>query len=360
MKSLSSDQSVQYRVTPIDACHCPGAVMFLFNGDFGKVLYTGDFRWEIKGNRAQMAKYMLLRTLGKDKVDFLHVDNTFCHPSFSFPPREVAAQQVVDIISSYPKHDILIGIDTLGKEDLLVHISHALNTKIWVWPERLQTMHLLGFDDVFTTKTCLTRVRAVPRYSLTIDTIEALNTVKPTIGIMPSGLPWSVTMFNSNKHSRDPSFAVRLHLDKNQLNSPQRFHRYVYSVPYSEHSCFNEIGEFIQLVQPFDMSGIVTSSFCYINPRHHFGHLCGAYQLLGRSWDNLEDHELFEKTEFMQIGSVSRFRDPKMGGNNRMAPKNYCSGIRRSRVSLVRREKRGVKIIEDDSFCASDLNTGIT
>ncbi|KAK1283466.1 hypothetical protein QJS10_CPB21g00771 [Acorus calamus] len=151
-------------------------------------------------------------------------------------------------------------------------------------------MHLLRFDDVFTTKTCLTRVRAVPRYSLTIDTLEALNTVKPTIGIMPSGLPLSVTMFNSNKHSRDTSFAVRLHLDEDQLNSPQRFHRYVYSVPYSEHSCFNEISEFIRLVQQFDMSGI--------------------------------------------IGSVSRCRDSKMGGNKRRALRNYCSGVR-SRVCLI-------------------------
>lgn len=51
-------------------------------------------------------------------------------------------------------------------------------------------MHLLGFHDIFTTKTSLTRVRAVPRYSFNIETLEGLNTMRPTIGIMPSGLPW--------------------------------------------------------------------------------------------------------------------------------------------------------------------------
>ena len=38
--------------------------------------------------------------------------------------------QVVDVISSHPEHDIIIGIDSLGKEDLLLHIAHALKIKV--------------------------------------------------------------------------------------------------------------------------------------------------------------------------------------------------------------------------------------
>ncbi|KAG6751171.1 hypothetical protein POTOM_045690 [Populus tomentosa] len=51
-------------------------------------------------------------------------------------------------------------------------------------------MHFLGFHDTFTTKTSLTRVRAVPHYSFSVETLEGLNTMRLTIGIMPSGLPW--------------------------------------------------------------------------------------------------------------------------------------------------------------------------
>ena len=35
---------VPITVTPIDAYHCPGSAMFLFEGYFGTILHTGDFR----------------------------------------------------------------------------------------------------------------------------------------------------------------------------------------------------------------------------------------------------------------------------------------------------------------------------
>uniref|UniRef100_A0A2N9I780 Protein artemis n=2 Tax=Fagus sylvatica TaxID=28930 RepID=A0A2N9I780_FAGSY len=349
------------QVMAIDAHHCPGAVMFLFRGDFGCLLYTGDFRWETTSKRAEIGRSMLVDALKNDVVDILYLDNTYCNPSYVFPSREIAAQQIVDIIVSHPEHDIIIGIDTLGKEDLLLHISRALKIKIWVWPERLQTMHLLGFQDIFTTKTSLTRVRAVPRYSFSVETVEGLNTMHPTIGIMPSGLPWVVRplergdkLFGSlltsryNRSNWSGNGGNQTEKPNGHLGSVEQFHKYIYSVPYSDHSCFAEIGEFIKLVQPTNMKGIVTSSSCYVDPLYYFGRHCGANQPA----QSLPHNKRKERGErVLAVKNKTTFSIGASAGSERKRASTVNiknSGIHMSRVSALRRKKRGAKIVEND------------
>lgn len=161
--------------------------MYLFCGKSGCELYIGDFCWELQGRSSRIGKKQLLTALGGEKVLYLHIDNTFCNPCFEFPPRSVAAEKIVNIILLYPKHHAVIGIDTLGKEELLLHIANTLKIKIWVRPEHLQTMHLIGLPDIFTIDALVTRVRVVPCYSLTLQTPDVLNTMHPTIGILTTG-----------------------------------------------------------------------------------------------------------------------------------------------------------------------------
>lgn len=158
--------------------------------------------------------------------------------------------------------------------------------QIWVWPERLQTMHLLGLHDTFTTKTTLTRVRAVPRYSFSVETLEGLNNIRPTIGIMPSGLPWALTKAGGKDKSLDLSSMkietsndLQINMRNRYTNNIEKHHQYIYTVPYTDHSCFSEIVEFVKFLCPNNIKGIVSSSSCYIDPCYHLRNIYGTSSL---------------------------------------------------------------------------------
>ena len=51
-------------VTAIDANHCPGAVMFLFEGYFGVTLCTGDFRYDSDIHDAALVRWARLGRSG--------------------------------------------------------------------------------------------------------------------------------------------------------------------------------------------------------------------------------------------------------------------------------------------------------
>jgi len=71
-------------------CNRRGHVFF--RGEFGCLMYTGDFRWEVDNERAKDARSRLLNVLKNETADVLYLDNTYCNPSFDFPTQEVAAQ----------------------------------------------------------------------------------------------------------------------------------------------------------------------------------------------------------------------------------------------------------------------------
>lgn len=101
-----------------------GAVMFLFEGYFGRILYTGDFRYD-----PHIMNPIFIEC--EKGIDYLYLDTTYCDPAFDFPSQEEATKAIKNIISSgYPGHHILLGTDSLGKEELFLELATYFNTQV--------------------------------------------------------------------------------------------------------------------------------------------------------------------------------------------------------------------------------------
>ncbi|XP_051281639.1 5' exonuclease Apollo [Dicentrarchus labrax] len=207
-------------VTLIDANHCPGAVMFLFQGYFGSILYTGDFRYT-----PSMLREPCLRT--NTTIDVLYLDNTNCDPNRTLPSRQRATQQIKEIIRSHPNHNVVIGLYALGKESLLLELAMEFKTWVEVSFERMETLKALELPDVFTTDPGAGRIRAVEQSAICSAALHQWNQEQPTLAILPTSRP---------------------------LVS---FHPNVHVVPYSDHSSYQELEDFVSALKPTSLVPIV-------------------------------------------------------------------------------------------------------
>ncbi|XP_035676991.1 protein artemis-like isoform X1 [Branchiostoma floridae] len=86
-------------VTLLQAGHCPGSVMFLFEGSEGTVLYTGDFRLPVGG----AAQFQHLHQGDRLKnIQSLYVDTTFLVPEAKYiPSREDCCTALINVVQSW-------------------------------------------------------------------------------------------------------------------------------------------------------------------------------------------------------------------------------------------------------------------
>ncbi|KAL1020817.1 hypothetical protein UPYG_G00005040 [Umbra pygmaea] len=207
-------------VTLIDANHCPGAVMFLFQGYFGTILYTGDFRYT-----PSMLREPCLRN--NTTIDVLYLDNTNCDPTRTLPSRQRATQQIKEIIRSHPGHSVVIGLYSLGKESLLVELAIEFKTWVEVSIERLATLRALELPDVFTTEPGAGRIKVVDQSEIRSNKLLLWNQEQPTLAILPTSRP------------------------------VVSFHPGVHVVPYSDHSSYQELEDFVSALRPSTLVPIV-------------------------------------------------------------------------------------------------------
>ncbi|KAM8740789.1 protein artemis [Acanthopagrus schlegelii] len=122
-------------VTLLPAGHCPGSVMFLFEGSQGNVLYTGDFR--LAGGDASRIEHLHSGSRVKD-IQSIYLDSTFYDPRFyQIPTREVCLSGILELIGNWiiqsPYHVVWLNCKAAyGYEYLFTNLGEEFNTQIHV------------------------------------------------------------------------------------------------------------------------------------------------------------------------------------------------------------------------------------
>ena len=170
------------------------------------------------------------------KIDVLYLDNTYCSPACRFPSRDDSTADIIDIIQSHPKHDIVLGLRSLGKETLLCKIAMTFQEWISVPFKFYETLKTLQAPDVFQNNDVDCRIRVEPFHKITNKFVDNLNERTQTLAILPTAIYCGIEArpFETN--------------DK------------VYVVPYSDHSSYVELVQFVSFLKPCKVIPVVNGS----------------------------------------------------------------------------------------------------
>jgi DNA cross-link repair 1A protein len=218
-------------VVAIDANHCPGSVMFLFeNLESGeRALHTGDMRYS--------PKMKLYKELENVKIHTLYLDTTYCSPKHVFPSQEKCVEQIVQIVKDLWEDQqvlFLIGTYKIGKERILVELCRVLKCRIYAPKDKYELLQMMEFNmDCFTMSEGKSRIHMVRIGELSWNCLDAIRAKYPNykriIGFRPTG--WT---FTSSK----------------DCTKTEKGNVTIYGIPYSEHSSFSELQEFVKFIKP--------------------------------------------------------------------------------------------------------------
>jgi hypothetical protein len=247
-------ESEYITVTLFDASnHAPGASMLLFEGYFGRILYTGDIRYDhiLASKLSQHAELLL-----SSPIDYCYMDNTFNHPRFhSFLSRAECLDSIEAVINAHPECDVILNSDLLGKEDILVLLSERMKALIVVAENRMKILNCLKqqqyslalsdkSDDnesildfphwytCFTNDPFSSYIRVFAKQHVTRTNIQWMNDDKneyraihdrPVIGILMTG--WVAQNNNNNIHNNHVDDVTSFDYTSTEAKQQQSLHR---------------------------------------------------------------------------------------------------------------------------------------
>ncbi|XP_063216877.1 protein artemis-like isoform X2 [Bacillus rossius redtenbacheri] len=221
-------------VSTIPAGHCPGSVMFLFEGEHATVLYTGDFRLA----QGDVCKLKQLHVGGgaPRAINTLYLDTTFLTPRYwTFPAREqsvvTTCQLAQDWMLAGPHcHVVLLLPAWTGTEYLFVRVAKHFNTKIHVLPGLYSILRDIPevFDAV--TDDNSKRIHAVMN--------KDISELKNHIGnVVLKKIQLSAKYFENTEADRKVTWCE---------DTDDTYSR----VCYSSHCSFSELRDFVRHLRP--------------------------------------------------------------------------------------------------------------
>ncbi|TVU36295.1 hypothetical protein EJB05_18225, partial [Eragrostis curvula] len=231
------DPAGAFSVTAYDANHCPGAVMFLFEGEFGSILHTGDCR--LTPDCVQNLPLKYIAKNGKEnmcRLDFVFLDCTFSKCFLKLPSKESAIQQVIACIWKHPHAPfVYLVCDLLGHEDILIEVSRTFGSKIYV-DRKLDCFKalLLTAPEIITDDPA-SRFQMVGFHQLSDKLEEARASLQPEPLFIRPSTQW----YASNTQNQKLSLTEAVQDDFG-----------VWHICFSIHSSRDELEQTLQLLQP--------------------------------------------------------------------------------------------------------------
>ena len=251
-------------VTMLDANHCPGAVMMLFEVHHGADrvslhLHLGDARCEMESDSLFHRKNGAVLRSVSGRIDRLYLDSTYCSTKKVLPRQSDAINFIADRCQSLVEGAdtenaddllILIGTYSIGKERILQRVAAQCRCPLFIGSSKRNIFAAVyGADDplnggMFTINERESKIKVVSMSDINFSKMHKFKTKDTTkvIGFRPTG--WASKDGGGRRGSDQHVISPRYWLKAGGSSMV------IYDVPYSEHSSFPELCKFINDVCP--------------------------------------------------------------------------------------------------------------
>jgi mRNA degradation ribonuclease J1/J2 len=216
-------------VTLLDANHCPGAAMALFELESHTVLYTGDFRFHPK----MMAQPSIARIVGR--IDLVVFDSTFCNPVLKFPKKDRSIDALKQVLMEQGERvdRVYIALEMLGCEEVLVTVAQEMGIKFYIDPNLQRTEQLVVMES---TNGCITENPETKYHIIANYMISKVKRDSSSKLIIKPSTLWFARKAINFRTNIEGNISIR---DGN-----------VHHILFSMHSDFFEIYDFISALRP--------------------------------------------------------------------------------------------------------------